>query len=339
MKRKLLYKILFIIIPIITLMIISILIMPTKYMIKQLLWYIIGVFIFTLIYRIKFNKILKVSKYIYFFNILLLIYVLVFGKEINNSRSWISFKYFSIEPNEIMKISLILIHYYIIKSNNEHKLTLILISYIIPSILTFLEPDTGSFVFYSLITFISILSLKLPKKFYITLGIILLTAISAFMLVLINNKELLIDIVGSRIFYRFDRLLSYKNNSSLQLENALISIGAGQTLYIPEYHTDFFFAYILSHETLLFMPIFISYFILLSYLIIIGNNSITKSVGCLLIFQTFYNIAMNLGLVPIMGIPLPFLSYGGSNLITYFILLGVISNMDSKDNKMVHNKV
>ena len=183
-------------------MIISVFIMPKDYKIKQSIWYILSIMLFLIITKLNKNIILRSAKYIYIINILLLIYVLLFGKPINNSKSWIKFKYFSIEPNEIMKISLILIHFYILNSKYKHKLLLVIGTYLVPSFLTFLEPDTGSIV---------------------------LSLVSILLFILIFNKSILIKIFGANIFYRIDRILSFTNNSSSQLLNALISIGAGKT--------------------------------------------------------------------------------------------------------------
>ncbi len=324
MKKKEIPKILFIYLPLLILMLISIFIMPQKYTIKQSIWYFIGILLFILVSFLKKKTILKCSKYLYLINILLLIYVLLFGKPINNSKSWIQFKYFSIEPNELMKISLILIHYYILNSKYKHKLLLTFITYLIPSVLTFLEPDTGSLIFYSLITLVTLFYLKLPKKFYITFFLIILLLISASLLTFLFNKNLLITLFGSHIFYRLDRILSFTNNTSTQLENALISIGAGKTLYFPEFHTDFFFAYIISKNTFLFIFIFLSYLLIIFYNLFYNKNTyFTFTFLTIFTFQVLYNIAMNLGFLPIMGIPLPFLSYGGSSICSIFFLLSL----------------
>ena len=324
MKKKEIPKILFIYLPILILMLISIFIMPSKYQLRQGIWYDIGIILFILVSFLKKKTIIKSAKYIYIINILLLVYVLLFADPINNSKSWIQFKYFSIEPNELMKISLILIHYYILNSKFKHKLLLVFITFLVPSILTFLEPDTGSLIFYSIITLVTLFYLKLPKKFYIIFFLGILLVVSGGLLTLVFNKNLLIKLFGSNIFYRLDRILSFTNNSSTQLENALISIGAGKTLYFPEFHTDFFFAYIISKNMMLFILIFFSYILIIFYSLFYSNNKyFTFAFLSIFTFQVIYNIGMNLGFLPIMGIPLPFLSYGGSSISSSFFLLAL----------------
>jgi rod shape determining protein RodA len=132
----------------------------------------------------------------------------------------------------------------------------------------------------------------------------------------------------------------------MQLNNALISIGnAGifggglqsDLLYVPEFPTDF--AFTLSITIFGFIGaviLLLSYLTIDFYLIkkLFGVNnflykSFINSFLFIFLFQQFQNILMNIGLLPIMGIPLPFLSYGGSNMIVYFIMLGITLNMTS----------
>lgn len=307
----------------------------TGYFVKQSIWIFLGILLLFLFNFFKFNKLLKYTKYLYFTNLLLLILVLFIGKEINGAKAWFSFKYFSFQPSEFMKFSLTL-HltnlyinkpkYYFIKS---------LLIFIIPSILVFLEPDTGAIIMY-LIIYLAFLffSLKRKKLFYIFCLIGLLILIILLCLYF-YNLDFLIKLFGSSIFYRIDRILNFKNN--YQLENALISIGTTSfigrknkaLLYIPESITDFMFAKVVSSKGYLIgLLLLLCYFFILKYLIAnIKNNYKSVFSFCffwLFFIQLCYNISMNLGLVPIMGIPLPFLSYGGSNTIIYFLFLGII---------------
>jgi cell division protein FtsW (lipid II flippase) len=146
-----------------------------------------------------------------------------------------------------------------------------------------------------------------------------------------------------------DRILDWKNKEGMQLENALASIGSaplfgyGLTktpLYFPEAQTDFIssificnFGYIVSIIFLLFLLFFdIS-------LIMIGikqkeiNKYLMSGIIGVIVFQQIQNIGMNIGLLPITGVTLPFISYGGSSLISYMILIGLIFNINKKHLK------
>ena len=117
MKKKKLINYLILFIPIIILIIMSLLNMYKiginnnsykSYLLKQSIWFSIGFIVMLIIMFIKPNKIFKYSKYLYYFNVLLLILVLFFGKTINGSRAWFDFHYFSFQPSELMKYSLTL---------------------------------------------------------------------------------------------------------------------------------------------------------------------------------------------------------------------------------------
>ena len=141
-----------------------------------------------------------------------------------------------------------------------------------------------------------------------------------------------------------DRLINFTNGSSYQLENALITIGASNffgvglnkiLLYIPEAPTDFIFAFSIGNY-----GIFSAILILISYLtmniyLIIKTNKLKNisykifiySYLAIFIFHQIYNISMNIGMLPIMGIPIPYLSYGGTSTLINYLFLGIILNL------------
>ena len=320
-----------------------------KNLLKQLIWYIVGFGTILIIKKINIQTILKYSKYFYWLSIILLVLVLFFGKETNGARAWFNFGIFSFQPSELTKLTLIL-YLSDIASRNKPDFRLILkvsILTIIPSILVFLEPDTGAIIFYFL-SAITILYFAQLKKYWflILLGIIILLG-GTFIILYIYNRDLLIKLIGTSFFYRIERLITFQTESSYQLENALIVMGSASffgtglnkiSLYIPESPTDFIFAFTIGN-----FGIFTGFLILLCYLLIdifLINQYLkqkNKKIKLVLIsfisiffFQQIINIGMNLGLLPIIGIPLPFLSYGGTTIIIYFLFLGIILNLLSK---------
>ncbi|MBQ8659244.1 MAG: FtsW/RodA/SpoVE family cell cycle protein [Bacilli bacterium] len=335
-----------IIIPILILNIISsFYLYNTNYFYKQLIFIILGITLLLISSKLKIQNISKYIPYIYTFNIFLLILVLIIGKEINGAKAWLHLFGFSLQPSELMKVSLILTLTYLINK----PIPILFIITLIPSVLTFLEPDTGSIIMF-LIIFLSTLKYKkLNKK----ITIITISIITIFLLtnicIYFFNKDILINIYGTKLFYRIDRLISFKNLDNIQNKNSLISIGANELLYIPENHNDFIFAAILSKYNIIITITILTCLstILIHYIKKAKKqkrrlNIINYMILNLLLFQTFYNILMNLSLVPIIGIPLPFLSYGGSNLITLYLLIGLSLNTSinkgNKDN-LVHTLV
>ena len=315
---------------------------------KQLIWFIIGFFLVLLISKLNTKSIFRYSIILYIISILLLIYCLIWGDVINGARAWINFKFFSFQPSELMKLSLSLLLSSIaynykntgIKSEIIF-LSIIFILTLIPSILVYLEPDTGAIMFYLIIDLAIISFSHIHKFWYYIIFIVISICTTAFIYLYLYNKDLLINLIGTSIFYRVERLITFKTMNSYQLGNALIGMGSSSfmnlslgnnRIYIPEGHTDFIFSYIVTNFGYIFsFIIFILYFLIDIYLINRLLNSkdseIKYVLGCfclIFLFGQVINISMNLGLLPIMGIPLPFLSYGGSTIIIYFIFLAII---------------
>lgn len=313
---------------------------------KQIIWYVIFFGIVYLISKININKYKRYFRLIYIINIILLILVLFIGKEVNGARAWFDLGFFSLQPSEIMKVSLILI-LSSIKHNSKHYYFKIIILTIIPSIFTYLEPDTGSIVIYGviLLSYVIMSSNKLKTYVYLSISVIIL--LSIFTSIYIFNEELFINIFGVSFYYRIERIMSFINQSGLQLENSLIVIATSPLitfnyqkllLYFPEAPTDFVFTLTINNLGFIGIIILLLLFILLIYELIRKHNKsnrlkkyISFSYIFLMIFQIIYNIYMCIGLLPIIGLTLPFISYGGSNLITNAVLLGIIY---SKDNRV-----
>ena len=321
-------------IPIVILFIISIIYLPNNLKIKQIIWCFLGLLICFIITKIKYKKILKYSLIYYLISIFLLVLVLLLNRFINGSRGWINFGIFSFQPSELMKISLIL---FTIKYYNKLNLWTLIIIYLIPMILIFLEPDTGAILIEGIILLYFLfkkLNKKQIKHLFIFISILLLIIISVYL----YDKDILIKIVGPSIFYRLDRISNFLNDDSIQTTNALISIATGKTLYFPEMFNDFFIAYILSKNVILIIPIILS---TISILVLLKrkNTTISQVAFYLILFQCYWNLAMNLKLVPVIGIPYLFLSYGGSHIITSMILIGLVINEKLNINSMDNNKV
>lgn len=334
MKNKI--KIFIPILIIISISLIGLYIYNINYFYKQLIWIILG---FTILFfkdTISVKKLFKYSKYIYWFNIVLLVLVLFLGNEINGSRAWFDLKFFSLQPSEIMKLSLALyLANYFNKINANLFFSFLL--FLIPSILVYLEPDTGAIIMYAFIYFPLLFWRIKSKKIIYVMLILFFLILGLGIYLYIYEIDFLIKILGTSIFYRIDRIINFRNN--YQLENALISIGSSSwvgsdlpRIYIPECSTDFMFAYVVSNLGYITGFIILGCYLLLNIFIINSIKEKTKmgyftlAFISLFLFQQAQNILMNIGLIPIMGIPLHFLSYGGSNTIIYFVFLAILLN-------------
>ena len=325
---------------------------------KQAMWYAVGILFIFIIYKLKISFFIKISPYIYLFNIMLLLGLLFVGPVINGSRCWYIIEGIgSFQPSEFMKISLVLIEAYIIdkfsskekNAKNEFKLiSLIFIVFLIPSILTFLEPDTGAVIIYFIITLLMLFISGIRLRWFIIGISMLIIIVASFLAFFFLKQDMFIKIFGSDFFYRIDRVINWQNGSGMQLENSLAAIGSSgilghgfnkTPLYFPEAGTDFIFSVYASNFGLIGSCIFILLVVLFDiHLIKVGMSSksiykyIISGILGIFIYQQIQNISMTLGLLPITGITLPFISYGGSSLLSYMILIGfVISIYNEKE--------
>ena len=318
--------------------------------IKQLIWFSLGYLIIIILQNININKIFKYSKYFYIFSCFLLVLVLFLGNDVNGAKCWLNIFGFTFQPSEIVKITLPLYLINIINKSDTKKtknqfiliFKLFIVSFI-PCILVFLEPDTGAIINYLIILLVVLLYAKLNKWWYISFFSIGSLLIASFFIMYYFFQDSLINIIGTSFFYRMDRLINFANGTSYQLENALITIGASSffgvglnqiLLYIPEAPTDFFFAFSIGNYGIFSAILIVISFFLIDLYFIYNINKIknlnykifiSAYLG-IFIFHQIYNIFMNLGLIPIMGIPLPFLSYGGTNTLINYIFIGLILN-------------
>ena len=333
---------------------------------KQFMWYLVGFFMIVIVNKISVENIYHFNWYIYVTSILLLAILLVIGEPINGSKCWFTIpKIGSIQPSEFAKISLILT-VSIITENWAKKikkvptlkeeiilLAKIFIIWLIPSFLTFLEPDTGAVFIYSIIVIAILFVSSLRKRWFILAMILIGIGLGSFLFLYFLKKDIFVNIFGTELFYRIDRLLDWKNGTGMQLENSLTSIGSSSILghgynktpiYFPESGTDFIFAVYASNFGLLgsiFLIVIILYFDITIIKIAKNASNITEkftAVGILgiLVYQQIQNIGMTLGILPITGITLPFISYGGSSLLSYMLMIGILLNIHNDTYKTIN---
>jgi len=184
-------------------------------------------------------------------------------------------------------------------------------------------------------------------RWFILLFSILTIIVGVVLGIYFINTDLFVDIFGTSFFLRVDRLLSWSTSSGYQLENGMASIGSGglfgtginnTPIYFPEPQTDFIFAVYANNFGFigsLFLILLILFFDIKLVLLAIKTSNLTNKfiisgiVG-MLIYQQLQNIGMTFGLMPITGITLPFISYGGSSLLSYMIMMGIVFNISNQ---------
>ncbi|PIQ92119.1 MAG: rod shape-determining protein RodA [Parcubacteria group bacterium CG11_big_fil_rev_8_21_14_0_20_39_14] len=320
---------------------------------KQVIFLILGFFLMLVIaYWFDLRALKRNSFLIFSLYILCLIslgLLFVFGAKIRGTTGWFKLFGITLQPIEFTKVilALLLAKYFTIRHIEMYRIRHLFISGIyvlLPSILVFFQPDLGSIIILWLgwlgIILVAEVKLKHLAGIFI-LGLILLLIFWGFFL-----KD-----------YQKERILSFLNprinpqGQSYQINQALIAVGSGgilgkgiekatQTQYgfLPEAQTDFIFASLGEEFGFLgILFIFSLYFLIFWRIFKIAagapNNFLSLvavSLGIMIFSQLFINIGMNIHLLPIIGVPLPFLSYGGSSLIAMFLALGILQNIKVK---------
>ena len=323
---------------------------PYKYVVHQILFFIIGLVLMFIFSKIDYNLYKKKSNTFLSICFLLLILVLVpgLGSVRNGSRSWFSIMGFGIQPSELLKISLIIFTSKYLSNNDYLKRNTF--NFIFPIIsvlmiffaLIMLEPDFGS----GMVIVCSIIGLIYVSgcdvKIFIKLGII--GIIGIVILIIIAP-------------YRLSRIISFINpwsdplGSGFQSIQSMYAIGPGGILgfgflnsrqkhfYLPEPQTDFIFSIISEEFGFIGCVGLISLFVILYYSMIKSSLETKDLFGkylifgftFLLIFQTLLNLCVVVGLVPVTGVTLPFISYGGSSLLVSMISIGIVLNVSKKN--------
>ncbi len=315
---------------------------------KQVIWVAISFSVFFLFSFIDFRFLKRtevlVSIFLFFCGILLILFII--GKVSHGAQSWFNFGGFSFQPVDTMKLVLVLIlaKYFSRRHVEIRSIKHIFISgfyALVPFILVFLQPDFGSAMII----------------FFIWLGMVLVSGISKTHLVVVFCAGALAFLtLWLFVFapYQKARVATFLNpltdihGSGYNAFQSTIAVGSGQILgkglgfgtqsrlkFLPEYQTDFIFAafteewgFIGSITVLILYGLII--WRILSFASLGASNFeilFGMGVAIMLMSHIIINIGMNLGLLPVTGIPLPFMSYGGSHLLTEFAALGILMSM------------
>lgn len=316
--------------------------------IQQIIWLLAGwgVFFFvTFLDYLWFNKLVWVA---YFLNIGALIYTDIAGKVVLGGQRWIDLHFFRYQPSETMKLALILILAKILVTKNPEgrgmglrELFFPLMLVLIPFALTVKQPDLGTAMTLLLIGGTMLFFVKIKRSiivFISVMGIIAMPLIWQYGLKDYQKHRVL-------TFISPDSDPQGKGYNSIQ---SRIAVGSGQITgkgfrqgtqsqleFLPERHTDFIYS-VLSEEwgffgSVIVITIFICLF-LVSFEISLKARDrngalITVGITAYLFWHMFINIGMVIGLLPIVGVPLPLLSYGGSGMLTTMLGLGLVSSV------------
>ena len=317
-----------------------------KFVIVQSVAFILGILAMTCTLFISYKKLEKLRFVILALGIGMLILVLVIGQFSNGTQGWIALGPITIQPSEIAKVCFILtLSIHISKKHetiNEKKtlfwLVLHLLLYMIPVLL---QPDFGTASVFAVIFAFELFFAGIHKRYiaYVAAAGAVISPIAWF---------LLKDYQKARIITLFFPE-SDPTGSGYHVLQSKLAIGSGmitgrgymqgpqtQTGFLPEKQTDFIYS-VIGEEFGLIGSLFIAALLLIIVYRCFDNarscshdafgEFICVGVGSMMFFHVLENIGMCMGMLPITGIPLPFISYGGSNLVTCFVAIGLVQNV------------
>lgn len=313
---------------------------------KQILWILVGIIIMAVVFIVDYRVLMYSAWPLYVFMVVTLILVLLVGREISGARRWLSLGPLGIQPSEFAKIIVIIWMGYWgetrkhIRGYGFRELIIPVFFMLVPIVLILAEPDLGTASIVAFIALIMFLLLGIKYSTMIVSGIVLISIMPFAWLSLKDYQRL--------------RLLSFFNpsrdplGSGYHAMQSKIAVGSGgfigkgflhgtqtQLRFLPEHHTDFIFSVVAEEWGFMGSALLIVLYIILITKIIAMGTKAKDRFGSLLCFgiagyftlHIFINIAMAIGIFPVVGVPLPFISYGGSFMLMNLICIGLILNI------------
>lgn len=331
---------------------------------KQMVNYVIGFVLLLIVANIDLDQLQKLAWPIYIVGFISIIILKVlpvssFTPEILGAKRWFRFPIIgAIQPAEFFKLALILLAASLVVKHNAQYMArtfqtdLLLIGKIClitipPALLVYSQPDTGMvFLYIAAIACIIFMS-GIQKKLIILCAGIPMTVLSALIFIYVKYPDIFFNKLVTLLKpHQQSRILGWLDpfqhtDQGYQTQQSLLAVGSGGVegkgfgsgnVYIPEKHTDFIFATIAEEGGFIVATFIICiFFLLLSRILIIGNSAgnlfgtlLCAGIVGVLMLQFFQNIGMIVGLMPVKGIALPFLSYGGSSLFSNMLMMGLI---------------
>lgn len=320
-----------------------------EFVIKQGIFMLFGLIVMVFLWRVNLDRLIELAPMIYLFNLSLLALVPFIGKTVYGSSRWLSLGPISIQPSELMKFSLLLFLVFVIDYSKRLGLKefgVISFAILVPFLLTIKQPDLGTGIVFLIIMGSFLFFWGMRIRYFLLAGSLLL-ALSPLIWMHLEDYQ------KQRIIAVLDPFKDYKG-SGYQIIQSILAVGSGgitgkglfsgtqtQLLFLPEKHTDFIFA-VISEElgmigALLVILGFFLIFLRLMWLSlkskILAGRVFLAAAASVWMFQSSVNMLMNMGWMPIVGMPLPFVSYGGSAIVTFSAILGVCMNFAKESSK------
>ncbi len=329
---------------------------PYWFVRRQIIWWVISLIFFIIISKINYHFYSKISIFFVLISIGLLAIVLIpsFSIEIGGSRRWLNLLFFNIQPSEVAKLAVIIFlcdtlnKKYRNRSSIKNLLFPAFVVLVIVTVLIFLEPDLSTVVIIWAVAFAVLFIGNVKFQHIFSLGIIGITIMIGYMMMEEYRRE--------RIFAFIDKTTG-SSGVNFQVNQSLIALGSGSITgvglgnsvqkysYLPEAHTDFIFA-ILGEEfglvgtTIVLLLFFL--FTLFGIRVCLKTEEffgriLAAGMTALIAIQVIINVAVVIGLLPVTGLTLPFISFGGSSLLICMVSVGILLNISRQNITVVKN--
>lgn len=341
---------------------------PYNYFIKQLLFLLMGAVVFLMIIFWPTKNYMKTEKLILGGSLLALLGLPLYGSVAKGAKSWYDLKVFSLQPSEFIKVLFIVylaVYYEKNKDNLSNQWVLMkpLIYALIIILLIASQPDLGTATIFAGIAFLTFYVVPMPKNSKKMINKIIISLMLIVAAILITTKGSVLQSYQLQRLNFIDPCERYKEDSGYQLCNSFIAFNGGgltgkgiggstqKYLYLPESYTDFIYPIIVEEWGLI-----VGIIILLAYLFVLyrtlkialratnlKNSLIAYGIFIYLLAHILVNLLGVTGLIPLTGVPLPFLSYGGSYSLSLMIALGLVQRVEietrsSKEREMRKKK-
>lgn len=321
----------------------------SPFYLKQLQWIVVGLLFMTFVFFMDYRVIVEYAYIIYGFSVFLLVLVLIVGSSSHGAQRWLGGGFFAIQPSELMKVVIILTlarYFDNHKSSEPYTLKELFIPLLIvavPFVLILKQPDLGTALMLMVIFASIVFFMGVDKKsliFVFAAGLVLMPAGWFFL------KD-----------YQRERLVTFLNperdplGSGYHIIQSKIAIGSGeifgkgflsgsqtQLKFLPEQQTDFVFSVFAEEWGFIGSMLLIGLFVVIIFWGLkialqardLLGTIIAFGVSALIAWEVFINIGMVLGILPVVGIPLPFFSYGGSAMLSLMAAIGLLNNVSAR---------
>lgn len=327
----------------------------------QFVFFGIGLVLMFLVMLVDYHSLAHFTDWFYWATVALLVAVLFLGDRQNGTSGWFMIGGRGFQPAEVCKILIIIVFAKLFaqrtEGNDEGIQTFrdifpMFWRLLLPVVLISAQPDIGSAIVYVVIFAVMMFMAKTNWKVWLILIGIIAAAVAAYLIYIANDPEVNYQWVRILAYFNPDSELVKTNDADLQMMQAQLAIGSGQFFgkglftpgslsqlgYVPFSHNDFIFA--ATVEAFGFLGgiiLIILYFLLIARTLMLALRSkddfgayIIIGVAAMTLFHVVENIGMNIGLLPVTGIPLPFFSSGGSNMITNCVAFGMVISVDMR---------